>query len=357
MANTKNFILYTIAVSVSIITGVMWIAQEWLKDEWELLPLTSALLAAVCLFLLFLCLNSWLNNFIYYLFFKVKKYSFLSVNFFPIVWIKNNKKKFKISFYPIRLMQIYTKVSLTEIKKEEDCRKFIHLYKSCIRVMFVFSWLLNIVYLLICFHSLWFGLFLLASNMATGYLYMTKASQMQLGGLWEYGTRQGQENHLFCSVCLEQGDKTEIYSGIQKSCPIELESASGREFVIHLLMDCIYEEKNYLTEETEQMLEKLCLPDKSCKLRELPMEYLRVANVYYIYQLEKNDFDVKVRNLVQNSWRIIKEEYEVYQWGEKLFAAISHPEKFDVNDIFEIYREKSCLVYSLYSNLDKLLAS
>ena len=36
---------------------------------------------------------------------------------------------------------------------------------------------------------------------------------------------------------------------------------------------------------------------------------------------------------------------------------IQGQEKFDVNDIFEIYREKSCFVYSLYSNLDKLLAS
>lgn len=32
MANTKNFILYTIAVSVSLITGVMWIAPEWFKN-------------------------------------------------------------------------------------------------------------------------------------------------------------------------------------------------------------------------------------------------------------------------------------------------------------------------------------
>lgn len=127
--------------------------------------------------------------------------------------------------------------------------------------------------------------------------------------------------------------------------------------MIHLLMDCIYEEKNYLIEETEQMLEKICLPCESSKLRELPVEYLRVVSIYYIYQLKKNDFDVKMRNLVQNSWRIIKEEYGAYQWGEKLFAAISHQEKFDVNDIFEIYREKSCFVYSLYSNLDKLLAS
>lgn len=147
-----------------------------------MLSLASALLTAICLFLLFLCLNSWLNNLIYYLFFKVKRYSFLSINFFPIVWMQNNKKKFKISFYPIRLIQIYTKISLSEIKKEEDCRKFIHSYKSCIRVMFVFSWLLNIVYLLICFHSLWFGLFLLSSNMATGYQYITKASPMMQGG-------------------------------------------------------------------------------------------------------------------------------------------------------------------------------
>lgn len=340
MFNFKHFFLYSILVSLSLITSVFFQLGNIFMKSITTKELLQSILIALFLLFIFMCLSSWINNIFFYTYMKRKGYCFLSLSLYPFLWIKDNKKKNRLNIEMNSLINITSAISLKSINNKMKYKKYIMNYQRCINN-------LKKIHIL---EFLVFGLFVLVNPILCIYLclmqitmiclYKIESSNILMDSLYNFGMKEKNTYCIFLNLTLENHDKTEIYKMIQDDIQYETYShLLKKNFLNQLLIDSISEDKDYLTLKTKAFLENLFLNDNERVCYQI--EYIRNISLYYIYLIQSNNHNDLIQKNVINNWNQIKETHNRSMLGKKVLNSIKKEVKLDANNLYELYNKKT----------------
>lgn len=297
------------------------------------------------LYLCGVCYISWMHNLVYYIFFKRRKYIFQSVNLFPLLWIRNNPQKWKLSFYINSFMEVHTQVSFLDMKEKEDCEKYVVLYRKCVKRILSVDIIMACLFLLTAFISAAAAIFLSTMVVSVIVLNNVEPTDVMQGGIWRLGMKQGKEYSLFLKVFLEECNREVIYNYVQENTDFNFEEVNEKIFIGNVLVDSINDKKDYILSKVKMKLEKEFLYCSEYQLERYTADYLRLIKIYYCYLLNMNENQNNIKHQIENNWEILEEGCSKYRFGKKLLEAISHKEPYNINNHYEIYNRKMKLIY------------
>lgn len=344
MSNIKKFVLYSILLSVSTGIGIITIldCEIVIYREWMLILATIILLGVI---LVCISIINWLHNIVYYLYFKKRGYDFLSINIFPFLWIRDNKKKWNSCYLLSAMMELNTQVSYEQINTENKFEQYIKDHRLCIKNIFRIDCLLAVISFVLAIKFVRLGVFLIAIICATMVLNSVESTNNIKGGIWKIGMKEGTEASLFLKLVLEDFDKTFLYSCIQKTSVLKMETVDEKEFITGMLIDAISDNLKYMNEELEVYLERRFLYFYDNSIEEIALEYLRIIRLYYLYLKKQKSNSEIIQLYIEKNWEKFMKVWLPYKYGQKVIESVSKKEIYSINNNFDIYNAK---VYEIY---------
>ena len=281
---------------------------------------------------------------------KVKKYDFLSYNFYPFLWINNNKKKLKLTIQFNSFVNIMSVVSLKRISNKAKYEKYKIDYKKCISSLKCIHLIELLIFSMLIFVSPLFGLYLCSAQLIVICLYHIKSSEIIIDALYNHGVHENNSHYLFLNTTLDDCDKTEIYMLMQEKISHDDYSNIMKNKVINIiLIDSIVDEKDYLSENMKGFLNRFLLSD----FKELnnQIDNLRNISLYYIYLLHSNSNNLLLREKILKNWGDIHKQNSKSILGINIMELLKSEEKFDIYNKYEIYYNKIRRVYRIFNYL------
>lgn len=115
------FGVFVVSDNIKIINKILFIYKLNLLSV-----IFVCLVIGICFFTFYFIIlgtiNSWIINLVYIISYLRLKYSFVSYNFYPFIYIKNNKQKLKFSINILSIFEIYSMINLENKSKRKRIR-------------------------------------------------------------------------------------------------------------------------------------------------------------------------------------------------------------------------------------------
>ncbi len=350
MTVSKRFYLYSAFMTICILAGIIFTEGSPLEMKisfWHYV--CSGCIKALMLFGCFALVLSWLNNLFLILYFKRRRYSFITIYIFPFVLQKERGRwRLKIGVSINALLQWYTNISYQEIKDEDACYKYVWEWQGFIQKLIWLHRIILIGCIITVLYSIPFGIFLCGSWFAMHNLYCIPGSDTTVDGLLVRGRTGKNINGLFFNVDLEDFDKSAIYTVLQKQYEKkEVLSLDEKTFLNQLLIDSIYDERDYLSIELQDYLEENYLVCNGNQFKSVALVNARTIFLYYLYLIQVKKVDRAVRNLLTANLEVLEETYICSTYSWKLFSMSRKKEWYNPKYIFDYYFRKVNYVYEM----------
>jgi hypothetical protein len=248
----------------------------------------SILIVSLIMFIFWIVMN-WINNAIILVYLMLKKYPIKTFNFYPFVIIDFNKVK--LHCFIDSFMEVYTTIDIEKTEwNEEKLENYHKDYKTSLSILKKVHLILLVVFIVMMVLSINKFLFLflvclLAGNIC---LWNMPNSRIMMPGMY-----MALKNSTICMFMMfrlakvDMFDKSILYSYSQKFINMNINEIIGSSqlFLEQIMIDSIYEKRNYLNEETEDFIYKLLIIDSVGKS---PF-YFKFMVLFAIYCLNKGE--------------------------------------------------------------------
>ncbi len=359
MTASKHFYLYSIFVTITIIVGVIITEGNPLEIEvsfWQYI--SFGCLKALGMLLAVAIIFSWINNLFLLSYFYKRKYRFISINLFPFALQKEaDGNKIKIWLSINSLVQWHTIVSYKSIDNNIACEQYIRDWQDFLRKLVLVHRVLLLGLMTTIIFSVQLSIFLCVAWLALQSLYTMPGTDIMQEGLLVWGKKQENTYCLFMNIDLEECDKKLLYSLVQKQyfqkAPITI---NEKLFINQILVDSIYDEKNYLSSDIEKYLEERYLFRNDNQLREFAIVNARTLFLYYLYLIKIKNADFALKNIIAGNLDVLESYYQRIPHYGKLFRKSMQKEKYNPKYRFPCYLQKINIVYrtDIFENYEHL---
>ena len=299
---------------------------------------------------------SWILNLVYIFSYKLQGYDFISFNFFPIIYIRNNKKSIKYSFNILLLNEIGSMIDIkdtlsSEKELEEYFRKSKKVYSNLVYVHYI----LILIGMILSLYNFSLGGIVVTYNIAIilfqsignsefwgyGYVYLSKSFEKKnsIYGLINLLKVQNIKKNfiydLFQKEIIDNNEKTTIID----------------EFYQTIMIDSISNDFNYLNIQIKKRIETNLKQYANFNLYEFIKHY-RLYRLFCIYVLKfygYNEYELLVKEMnkfysktkymrIVRRMDIFKKEMKIL--NEAKFKSLNLKNKFDICNKFDTYIEK-----------------
>lgn len=165
-------------------------------------------------------INSWVINLVYIISYLRLKYRFVSYNFFPFIYINDNKHKLKFSINILCMFDLYSMVKLDDkINDKNGLNKYIVDTKTVLRNIKITHYVLILLGVVICIFNIPLGGMIISYNMGT-ILYQSVGGNEYLFDGYIYLSKNLKEENVFLVINqlikVQDNDKKFIYDYLQK---------------------------------------------------------------------------------------------------------------------------------------------
>lgn len=299
--------------------------------------------------------NSWIINLIYIYIYSYKKagYEILSYNFFPVIYIKRNNKKIRLSFNIILLHNIGSMLEDNfVIKNEEDLIKFIENTKRIY---------LNIVHT--HYYLILFGIIMGIFNFSLGGMIISYNIAIILyqsinnDSFWGYGyvylSKNFTKEHLIYVLKdilkVQQNNKINIYKILQSQIIYQRkEGIIINELCENIIIDSIVDDYNYLGEEIRKSIHKRFIQHSYFNVYEFFKNY-RLYRCYCLYVLNfygKDEYEDLIRSF-SNFYLSIK-SISIIKFFKMLEHDMERLKSYKFEKLYLKYKLDYCNKYDSY---------
>lgn len=348
MTASKHFCLYSIFVTITIIVGVIITEGYPLEIEvsfWQYI--SFGCLKALGMLLVVAVIFSWINNLFLLLYFSKRKYKFISVNLFPFVLQKEaGWSKIKLWLSINSLLQWHTIVSYKSIDNNTACEQYIRDWQDFLKKLELMHRILLLGLVSTIFFSVQVAIFLCAVWFALQSIHTMPGTDMMQEGLLVWGKKQSNIYCLFMNMDLEECDKEFLYAKAQEQYFQKTPGTINEKlFINQILIDSIYDEKDYLSSDIEKYLEERYLFSNDNQLREFAIVNARTLFLYYLYLTKVKKVDCALQSLIANNLNALEKHYQSIPHYWKLYIRSMQKEKFNPKYRFRYYTKKIDRVY------------
>ncbi len=350
MTADRRLYLYSVFMTISMFSAVIWAEGspfEMNVPFWNYV--CSGCIRALVMFACFMLVMCWVNNIFLLLYFKRRRYLFITIYLFPFVlqW-ERGCWKMKIGVSVNALLQWYTTISYRGMKDEEACNRYIREWQFFIQKLRMFHVLIFIGCTATAIYSVSLGIFLCGSWCALYNLYSMPGSEFSTEGLFARGQQEDNRYGLFLNMDLEDFDKSMIYTFLQRDCKKkDVLFLDEKVFLNQLLMDSIYDEKDYLSVALQNYLEEEYLTCNRKRLRDVALTNARTMYLYYLYLIHVRKADCAVRYLLNTNLDVLEEMYICSNYHWKIFLASRKRERYNPKNVFNYYSGKVSYIYEM----------
>lgn len=304
-------------------------------------------------FIFFASILSWILNIIYILSYAKNGYGFISINLYPIIYIKQNRMKIKASFNILSLFHIYSIIDMNnKFNSERDMRGFIKVTKQVYRRLVYTHYILIILGIVIGIFNIPLGGMIVSYNIIVMIYQSIESSRYFDDGYVALRKKLCNDNIFYIInnfIKVQQFDKRFLYYYLQKSIiNNKLDNHIVDDFYTCVITDSINDGFNYLDRESIKLLDHRM--NKEAHLNTYSFlthykvyllyclyifkfegkdEYMRIVNIFNIfYAKEKNNEIFKRIKRFQNNQKILN-EYN--------FENINLKDMFDICNLFEYH--------------------
>lgn len=357
MLNGKKIICYVVLMMIAGLSGGYFLDNNIfnypMNAEWIIIVLTI-IGKAMAFFFLMLIIWSWVNNIIFVLFWKARKYRIIGIHIYPFFYIKDDQRK--IRFGLLSFVDIKSKISLEKIASIDDIEKYIEDRKTISKILKMVHVIILIVSFSVVGINIFLAIFLILSQVSMMIIYSLGTYSKTSGGIYEWANIDEKKIYLlFGDMPIEKFDKSEIYKYVQDkmSCTAEdlIENWEERTFLHNILLDSITEERNYLSEEREQELLNIFYYSSEDETICYDIRLEILFKLFYIYLMEFNTNENVRESKVKKQFRIA-----ISYWERALYLLRKANIDGDFFDIklhgddrnrYETFSHKINLIYAL----------
>ena len=191
---------------------------------------------------------------------KFYKYNCIAYNFYPFMYIKNNKQKLKFSINILCMFEIYSMVNLNDkISDKIELDKYIDDTKKVFRNVKITHYILILLGVVIGIFNISLGGLIVSYN--TGILlYQSVGGNENLYDGYIYLSKNLKEENIFHVINqlikVQDGDKKFIYDYLQKIIiDKKINNISVYQFYNYILLDSVYRNYNYLNDQNRYEIE------------------------------------------------------------------------------------------------------
>ena len=284
----KSYTRYIIAMMLVYLAGFALLVYTVFLDFTPTIVIKVILIvtAIVCAFWI---IQSWISNTIALVFFRLKKYPIKTYNLYPLTFIEF--KKTKLNFLFDSYDELYTTIAIEKIKwSREKVEKYRKDFMNIISILkkIHFAELIIPIVLGVLLKNLFLFLFLGCILIANICLWDLPESRISLPGIYiALKDSAACVYRMFRIAKAEVFDKTELYNYAQELIKWNNDKLMGsrQQFLEQIMIDSIYENRNYLSEKTEEYINRLLIVELVGKS---PF-YFKLMVLYAIYCLNKGD--------------------------------------------------------------------
>ena len=365
MSNKEKLIMHLVSFmcfGVGIVSDNLGIINKLLFTY--KLDLISVIILCLIIGLVFFILyfaivgtiNSWIINLVYIISYLRLKYSFVAYNFYPFIYIKNNKQKLKFSINILCMFEIYSMVNLNnKISNKKELDKYIADTKVVFRNVKITHYILILLGIAIGIFNISLGIMMVSYNIGI-LLYQSVGGNENLYDGYIYLSKNLKEENVFHVINqlikVQDCDKKIIYDYLQKLIiNKKINNISVYQFYNYILLDSVDKNCNYLNEENRYEIENN-MKREAYLNSQLFLKCYRLYRMYCIYVFKfygreeyesiKKVFNVFYENESKdrlfNKFKMFKEDKKLLNTYR--FNNIKLQEMFDICNIFDYYNNQ-----------------
>lgn len=337
--NAKKYIQY---ICCMILTLMSIFCYSALVKKAEFRTTLAMILLSVMGMILIWILLSWINNIVFALTMIKRGYKISLFQIYPLVFSGNKKFSVGLSLGIGDVTGIESNIRGDTIFQEENSiEQYLKTYGSVIEALEILHRIFVMLCVGIIFFNPYIAVYIAGSMVSVMVLYDLESCEFMAGGFYEEVKEEKKLYYCLNNVCTENFNKSVIYYVLQEKCESWKSELNGKQqrMVQGILIDSIYENKDYLSEDRKQQLQKIFHYTR-------PESIEHKIRLFLLYQLyvEKFGNDEERRNM-QMSEQVFKEciQYFPERVREKALK-IQKTRKFhecmDIRNKSKVYEEK-----------------
>lgn len=307
-------------------------------------------------FIIFASVTSWILNIVYIISYKLKGYKFISYNIYPIIFIKQNKRKIMLSFNILSLFEMYSMIDLNnKINNSKELDEFIENNKKVLSNLIYTHYVLILLGIIIGIFNIPLGGLIVSYNIAV-LMYQSISNNYYLSDGYVYLSKNLCEKNIFYIINnlikVQNLDKKFLYEYLQDIIiKYKLDNQIIDDFYKMIIIDSINEDYTYLSIESRDILYKN-MEQEAYINRYSFLSHYRLYLTYSIYAFKKEDRDKY--NSIKNKMNVFYENEKDNKIFRKIrmfknhnkalnkncFKAINLKNMFDICNIFDSYKSK-----------------
>lgn len=317
-------------------------------------------------FTIFASVTSWILNVVYILSYKFKGYKFISFNIYPIIYIKQNKRKIMLSFNILSLFEMYSMIDINnKINNKKELLEFIEITRKVFLNLVYTHYILILLGVIIGIFNIPLGGLIISYNIAV-LMYQSISNSYYLSDGYVYLSKNLCEKNIFYVINnlikVQKFDKKFLYDYFQDIIiKCNLGNQMIDDFYKMIIIDSIIEEYNYLGIENRDIIYKNMTQEAYIN-RYSFLSHYKLYLLYSIYIFKKEDGDQysnikKIMNIfyenekenkILSKIRMFKNNNKAL--NENCFKTINFKNMFDICNIFDCYKCKLEIVKHIGEN-------
>lgn len=327
--NIFRFFTYVFLITLYLFFKLVFIDHIFNAADYRFSMCFGIIKACFILWGIYIAIN-WVNNWVYFSYLKKQGYDISVIHLYPILFVKDNNKKWKISLSMYSLIHIQSEVFVSDVER------YIQVHKRLIQILKMIHILviLGCVTLSIPFHA--YGICVLAAVLSLLCLYGMEGGTHMLEGLYKMDCDSRCAYRLFvCYSSLEQCGQE--YRKLQnKYLPFGTDYISETCFLTNLLISSIYDNRDYVESELYNKISNKYLQCDDGMFSAYIYTEPRLMNALMLYMSKFHEIKIGTRY----KWKYFYEEHM------KMFEKCFYPEQFTPLKGIDAYENKVNKVYS-----------